>query len=683
MITPDDLNAIIDRIAAGNYTAEDLQVLRREIVLSSDRNVVQLGKYNVNIAEGKDIHVGDRIYQGVDADTIRSLLREQRVDRGRTSMEDTRVDFAIITAIAIERLAVCQAFDMTDKDRVRRENRTYWRKRLPLPSGRFYEIVVAQSLDMATVNAALLTSDLLHHWQPAAVLMVGIAATAKPEPKQHLGDVVIGKEIAYYELGKITAEGKVPEPKQVPVDATLLDRVQSLPKRDFPILADRPDDTNTRPQIDVGVIASGDNVIADAATRDAIAAANRKILAIEMEGYGVIEAARQRFEQVRCLVIRALCDYADSTKNDAWHAYAAAVAAGFTKYFLLDEPLEPPSNGESIKKTLTASSDKESLREALIMARRTLAILEKQAAGSTFLSMSPELQINLEEHGNIIESTETLIKPSGQGIIRVEKGRIINYDFEPLVTKLNKVLDCLGRNGALAFKVRLGKKSVLEEYVIPRIQNELKAKVTRIDPSHTWEEAKMILIDSVDLEACNNRTDQLIENAFDQQKHYHLIDWIDRSANDLLLIVKNETISDEMQIEDITKKCWQRIYDRVCPGLEKKYRCFVIIFAHSFPKIKPYTYKSLDENKIISEVHENKIISLPFKRLQVNSLEKWFRDELHEWGVIAENESDYKRIERYVESIKKHRGDVSETFAEIQRICQELRDRGRIIYNEK
>ncbi len=71
----------------------------------------------------------------------------------------------------------------------------------------------------------------------------------------------------------------------------------------------------------------------------AITAANRKIMAIEMEGYGVIAAAWQSFEQVRCLVIRALCDYADSSKNDQWHAYAAAVAAGFTKHFLLDEPL--------------------------------------------------------------------------------------------------------------------------------------------------------------------------------------------------------------------------------------------------------------------------------------------------------------------------------------------------------
>jgi nucleoside phosphorylase len=82
-----------------------------------------------------------------------------------------------------------------------------------LQSGNFYEIIVAQSLDMANVNAAILTNDTLHHWKPTTILMVGIAATAKPEPKQHLGNLVIGREVYYYETSKVTANGRLPEPK--------------------------------------------------------------------------------------------------------------------------------------------------------------------------------------------------------------------------------------------------------------------------------------------------------------------------------------------------------------------------------------------------------------------------------------------------------------------------------------
>ncbi len=258
------------------------------------------------------------------------------------SPENIQIDFAIITAIRIERLAVLRAFEIDETtDRVRKDSRTYWRKRLSLNDGKFYEIVVAQSLDMANLNAAVLTNDVLHNWKPNVVVMVGIAATAKPSTKQNLGDLVIGKEIYYYEMGKVTSEGILPEPKQIPADSTLLDRVQALPTSDFIVLAKRPDGTTKHPEIEVGVIASGDRVIADATERDKIAAVNRKIMAIEMEGYGVIASTSQSFEHVRCLVIRGLCDYADSTKNDGWHAYAAAVAAGYTKYFLLDEPLVP------------------------------------------------------------------------------------------------------------------------------------------------------------------------------------------------------------------------------------------------------------------------------------------------------------------------------------------------------
>jgi nucleoside phosphorylase len=35
-----------------------------------------------------------------------------------------------------------------------------------------------------------------------------------------------------------------------------------------------------------------------------------------------------------CLVIRGVCDYADSHKNDIWQPYAAAVAAAYAKKLL-------------------------------------------------------------------------------------------------------------------------------------------------------------------------------------------------------------------------------------------------------------------------------------------------------------------------------------------------------------
>jgi hypothetical protein len=137
------------------------------------------------------------------------------------------VDFVIITAIRIERSAVLKAFGIDEgKDRVQKGSHTYWRKSMSLKNGKFYEIIVAKSLDMANVNSAILANQALNDWRPTSILMVGIAAAAKPLPKQHLGDLIIAKEVYYYEMGKITSEGKLPEPKQYPVDAALLDRVE-------------------------------------------------------------------------------------------------------------------------------------------------------------------------------------------------------------------------------------------------------------------------------------------------------------------------------------------------------------------------------------------------------------------------------------------------------------------------
>jgi nucleoside phosphorylase len=252
---------------------------------------------------------------------------------------ETMIDFAIITAIEVERRAVCKAFGLTDKHREKREGRVYWRGRLPFKNGKSYELVVAQAPDMANLDAALLTVTTLHHWRPGAVLMVGIAAAASPE--QALGDLVLGKAVYYYERGKITPHGHKPEPSMYPADATLWNNVIALPAWKAAIPVARPDASATRPTIHLGVIASGEKVIADAAVRDEIAAGHRKIVAIEMEGYGVSKAVWDSFNPVRHLVIRAICDLGDASKNSVWHSYAAAAAAGFAKHFLLDCPLEP------------------------------------------------------------------------------------------------------------------------------------------------------------------------------------------------------------------------------------------------------------------------------------------------------------------------------------------------------
>lgn len=75
MATYNDPLTIIERIVAGNPTDADIDVIRQLLTPGNSKNVVQLGRYNVNIGNGQDIHIGDRIYQGADAEAIREILR--------------------------------------------------------------------------------------------------------------------------------------------------------------------------------------------------------------------------------------------------------------------------------------------------------------------------------------------------------------------------------------------------------------------------------------------------------------------------------------------------------------------------------------------------------------------------------------------------------------------------------
>ncbi|KAL2848940.1 nucleoside phosphorylase domain-containing protein [Aspergillus pseudodeflectus] len=88
-----------------------------------------------------------------------------------------------------------------------------------------------------------------------------------------------------------------------------------------------PRDT-TNPEIHYGIIASGNTLVEDAAMRDQIFAdLGEDCICVEMEAAGLMN-------HFPCLVIRGICDYADSHKNDRWQRYASATAAAYTKELL-------------------------------------------------------------------------------------------------------------------------------------------------------------------------------------------------------------------------------------------------------------------------------------------------------------------------------------------------------------
>lgn len=89
---------------------------------------------------------------------------------------------------------------------------------------------------------------------------------------------------------------------------------------------ERPPRSTSCPKIHYGLIASGNQVIRHGMTRDRLAE-EFDVLCFEMEAAGLMD-------NFPCLVIRGICDYADSHKNKVWQGYASATAAGYAKDLL-------------------------------------------------------------------------------------------------------------------------------------------------------------------------------------------------------------------------------------------------------------------------------------------------------------------------------------------------------------
>jgi len=81
-------------------------------------------------------------------------------------------------------------------------------------------------------------------------------------------------------------------------------------------------------RVHYGLIASGNQVIKDAKLRDGLnESLSGNVLCVEMEAAGLMN-------DFPCIVIRGICDYADSQKNKDWQEHAAAVAAACAKELL-------------------------------------------------------------------------------------------------------------------------------------------------------------------------------------------------------------------------------------------------------------------------------------------------------------------------------------------------------------
>ncbi|KAL8349506.1 hypothetical protein RB598_005066 [Gaeumannomyces tritici] len=130
---------------------------------------------------------------------------------------------------------------------------------------------------------------------------------------------------------------------------------------------ERTDRNSADPEFHYGIIASGNTLVKDATARDRIVKnVGEDCLCVEMEAAGLMN-------NFPCLVVRGICDYADSHKNDRWQPYASATAAAYAKELLGHIP---PAEVEETKKAMESLN---SFKENLDEMRLTVDTIESDA----------------------------------------------------------------------------------------------------------------------------------------------------------------------------------------------------------------------------------------------------------------------------------------------------------------
>lgn len=102
---------------------------------------------------------------------------------------------------------------------------------------------------------------------------------------------------------------------------------------------------SAEPVVHRGLILSGSGVVKNPEDRLRLRRGHTDAICFEMEAAGIMD-------EIPCLVVRGISDFADTDKDDLWQYYAAAVAAAYGKAILLKIYGEELQEAETMKEAL-------------------------------------------------------------------------------------------------------------------------------------------------------------------------------------------------------------------------------------------------------------------------------------------------------------------------------------------
>ncbi|MCC5084768.1 hypothetical protein [Xanthomonas campestris] len=301
-------------------------------------------------AEARVAEVGGRLskYISGSLEWKRNLKGKLKFSLAHVERRSPVVDVAIVTALRETELEAVLELDYAWKVvRFEEDSAEYYFGSF-VANGIIVKVVASSAMRKGIASSAALASRMLTKFRPSILVMPGICAGMKG--KTNFGDIVVADPSWDWGSGKRTDGKEGPRfllsphqsslhpqlsraANQIASDRSVLGRISREWEGDVP---------SGQLRAHVGPLASGSSVLADGETiEDIRLQQNRDVLAVDMEAYGVMDAAGYAAgdEEVRAMVIKSVCDFADGEKGDGWHKYAAYTSAAFMHELIGSEPV--------------------------------------------------------------------------------------------------------------------------------------------------------------------------------------------------------------------------------------------------------------------------------------------------------------------------------------------------------
>ncbi len=261
------------------------------------------------------------------------LILNQLITSSAKDLPDDRADILLLTGLH-EELQWIQRVTGFQFERRVRQGTSYLIADVTRGS-RSIRIVTLRQLEKGLTTAAITTTKALCIWKPSVVVMTGICAGVRGSVA--LGDLVVATQCFEHSSGQLKNGHLIPLQNRVAIQPWLLDFLMSL--TDSPAMLQQIQAGYTQPlpngfktSIHYGAMACGPQVIKDQSYIDQIKGREHSLVGLDMESYGVALAASMCSTHARTivpLVVKGVCDFADSDKSDNWHDYCSYASASF------------------------------------------------------------------------------------------------------------------------------------------------------------------------------------------------------------------------------------------------------------------------------------------------------------------------------------------------------------------